>query len=181
MKLTTVPFLHTSSTLKTDDSLSKADSVPWIGIHVIITKPGSPWKGYMGVVKDVLRCQDTASGLKIVIQLEHYDPSAPFKTIHIDYDWVVEKRSVKDVQVHLRESMFNMPSSSTRSSLLDYAEPRSVLFQPSKAYIRSACRPFGPSPQAAIPVVSTSGGATPMPDQTYSLTPAWDPTSRTPR
>ena len=30
-----------------------------------------------------------------------------------------------------------------------------------------------------IPGVSTSGGATPMPDQTSSLTPAWDPLSRT--
>jgi hypothetical protein len=133
----------------------------------------------MGVVKDVLRGQDTASGLKIVLQLDHIDPSAPFKTIVVDYDGVVEKRSVKDL--HLQESILNKPSSRTGSSLLDYAEPRSVLFQPSNTYMRSARRPFGPSPQAPIPGVSTSGGATPMPDQTSSLTPAWDPTSRTPR
>jgi hypothetical protein len=30
-------------------------------------------------------------------------------------------------------------------------------------------------------VESTSGGATPMPDRISSLTPAWDPSSRTPR
>ena len=49
----------------------------------------------------------------------------------------------------LTESIFNMPSSSTRSSLLDYAEPRSVqvLFQPSKVYMRLAWLPFRPSPQ----------------------------------
>ena len=71
-----------------------------------------------------------------------------------------------------------MPSSRTGLSLLDYAEPRSVLFQPSKTYMKSARRFYG---QAPMPEVSTSGGATPMPDQTSSLTPAWDPTSRTPR
>jgi hypothetical protein len=181
--MTTVPFLHTSSVSKADDSLSKADSVPWIGTRVIITKLGSPFKGYKGVVKDVLRGQDTASGLKIVLQLDHYDPSTPYKTIIVDCDGVVELRSVKDLHLQLEESILNKPSSSTGSSLLDYAKPRSDLFQPSKAYMKSARLTFGPSPRAPtrMPGVSTSGGATPMPDQTSSLTPAWDPTSRTPR
>ena len=49
----------------------------------------------MGVVKDVLRAQETASGLKIVLQLAHLDPSSPYKTIVVDYDDVVEQRSVK--------------------------------------------------------------------------------------
>ena len=47
--------------------------------------------------------------------------------------------------------------------------------------MKSPCRPHWPSPQAPMPDVSSSGGATPMPDQTSSLTPAWDPLSRTPR
>ena len=102
LKLMTVLFLHTSSILKADDSLSKADSVPWISTHVIITKLGSPFKGYIGVVKDVLPGQDTASGLKIVLQLEHLTLPSPFKTITIDYDDVVEQGSVKDF--HLQES-----------------------------------------------------------------------------
>jgi hypothetical protein len=93
--LTTAPFLHTSR-LNADDPLSKADSVPWIATQVIVTKPGSPLKGYFGVVKDVLRGQDTASGLKIAIQLEHHDPSSPFKTAVIDYDDVVERWSVDE-------------------------------------------------------------------------------------
>jgi hypothetical protein len=66
--------------------------VPWIGTNVIITKPGSPIKGYVGVVKDVLRGQDTASGLKIDIQLAHLNPSSPFQRTIVDYDDVVEKR-----------------------------------------------------------------------------------------
>ena len=77
-----------------DDSLykSKADSVPWISTDVIITKLGSPLKGYAGIVKDVLRVQDTATSLKIVVQLTHLNPSCPFQTIVVDYDDVVEKR-----------------------------------------------------------------------------------------
>jgi hypothetical protein len=77
--------------------------VPWIGVHVIITKLGSPLKGYVGVVKDVLCGQDTASGLRIFIQLTHLDPSSPFRTAVVDYDDVVEERSVKD---HLEESQY---------------------------------------------------------------------------
>jgi hypothetical protein len=99
LKLTTVPFLRTSSTLKADDSLSKADSVPWIGTHVIITKLGNPLKGYVGVIKDVLRGQDTVSCLKVVIQLVHLNPSSPFKTTVVDYDDVVEQKSVNDLHL----------------------------------------------------------------------------------
>lgn len=77
--------------------------MPWIGVHVIITKLGSPLKGYVGVVKDVLCGQDTASGLRIFIQLTHLDPSSPFRTAVVDYDDVVEERSVKD---HLEESQY---------------------------------------------------------------------------
>jgi hypothetical protein len=92
--LSTVPYLHSSSTStsKANDSLFKPDSVPWIGTNVIITKLGDPYKGYAGVVKDVFRGQDTASGLKISVQLTHLDPSSPFKTIIVDYDDVVERR-----------------------------------------------------------------------------------------
>jgi hypothetical protein len=179
LKLTDVPFLHTSSTLKTDDSLSKADRLPWIGTDVIITKLGSPLKGRAGVVKDVLRCQDTASGLKITIQLTYLDPSSPFKTMVIDYDDVVEKRSVNE-SLLISVNIY-MPASRSGSSLFDYAEPRNTLFHPSKTYMKSAHRHLGPPPQALMPVESASGGVTPMPDWTSSLTPAWDPSSRTPR
>ena len=65
----------------------------------------------MGVVKDVLCGQDTASGLKIALQLEHVVFSSAFKRIVVDYDSVVKKLSVKDL--HLQdsesESMLNYP------------------------------------------------------------------------
>jgi hypothetical protein len=78
-----------------------------------------------------------------------------------------------------------MPISRSGSLLLDYAEPRNILFWPSNVYcMKSARRPFRPPLEAPMPRVSTSGGATPMPempDRTSFLTPAWDPSSRTPR
>ena len=102
--MTTIPFFHTSSKLKADNSLSKADSVPWTGTNVIVTKLGSALKGYTGVVKDVLRGQETASGLRISIQLAHLDPSSPFRTILVNYDDVVEQRSVNDLLIRLNTS-----------------------------------------------------------------------------
>jgi hypothetical protein len=48
----------------------------------------------MGVVTDVLRGHDTASGLRIEIQLLHFDPSAPYRKKIVDHDDVVEHRSV---------------------------------------------------------------------------------------
>ena len=66
--------------------------MPWIGTHVIIMKHGSPFKGYVGIVKDdVVHGQDTASGLKIIMQLVHHNPSAPFWTMPVDYDDIVEQ------------------------------------------------------------------------------------------
>jgi hypothetical protein len=100
LKLTAVPFLHTSTSSKADDSLLKADCVPWIGTHVIITKYGNALKEYVGIVKDVLRGQDTASGLKIAIQLTCLDLSSPFRTTVVDYDDVVEQMSVNN-DLHL--------------------------------------------------------------------------------
>ena len=73
--------------------------MPWIGTHVIITKLGNALKGYVGIVKDVLRGQDTASGLKIAIQLTHLDPTSPFQTTVVDYDDVVEQTSVNDLHL----------------------------------------------------------------------------------
>ena len=73
-----------------------------------------------------------------------------------------------------------MPTSRTGTPLMHFAEPWSPLFWPSKAYMKSVCWYFGPPPQACMPVVSTSGGATPMPDHISSLAPALDPLSHTP-
>jgi hypothetical protein len=64
----------------------------------------------------------------------------------------------------------------TGYSLFDYAKPQSTLFQPSKTYTRL----FRPPPQEPTPAGSTSGGATSMPNWSSSLTPAWNPSSRTP-
>ena len=88
MKVTSVPFLRTPHS---NVEPFRANRIPWIGTSVIITKFGHPWKGYEAVVKSVLACQPTASGLKVSIQLSHLDFASPFKTITVDYDYIFEK------------------------------------------------------------------------------------------
>ena len=73
--------------------------MPWIGTNVIITKLRSPLKGYVGVVKDVICGQDTAISLKVTIQLAHLNPLAPFWTIVVEYDDIVEQGSVNNFQL----------------------------------------------------------------------------------
>jgi len=55
-----------------------------------VKKTGHVHKGDLGVVKNVLRGQETASGLKIEMQLTAYNPSLPNHSIVVDYDDVVE-------------------------------------------------------------------------------------------
>ena len=71
-------------------SLTQADHIPWFGQTILITKIKHPFKGCQAVVKNVLCNQDTISGLRIVAQLSHWDPTVPFQTIVLDYDDVVE-------------------------------------------------------------------------------------------
>lgn len=68
----------------------RPDRVPWLGQTILITKVQHPLKGRQAVVKNVLCGQDTLSGLRIIAQLSHWDPTVPFQTIVIDYDDVVE-------------------------------------------------------------------------------------------
>lgn len=68
----------------------RPDRVPWLGQTILITKVQHPLKGCQAVVKNVLCGQDTLSGLRIIAQLSHWDPTVPFQTIVIDYDDVVE-------------------------------------------------------------------------------------------
>jgi hypothetical protein len=49
-------------------------------------------KGYRGIVKDVLCGQTTKSGLRIAVQITHLDPVAPFKTVIVDFDEVVDAK-----------------------------------------------------------------------------------------
>jgi len=55
-----------------------------------VKKTGHVHKGDLGVVKNVLWGQETASGLKIEMQLTAYNPSLPYHSVVVDYDDVVE-------------------------------------------------------------------------------------------
>ena len=54
-------------------------------------------KGYRGVVKTVLCKRPTKSGLSVVAQLAHLDPSCPYKMVVLDYDDVIEAKYVNFV------------------------------------------------------------------------------------
>ena len=51
-------------------------------------------KGYQGIVKTVLCKQPTKSGLRLVVQLAHLEPSCPYSTVVLDYADVIEAQYV---------------------------------------------------------------------------------------
>jgi hypothetical protein len=63
---------------------------PWIGVKVLVIKKGHQRKGQPAVVHDVLPSQSTASGLKVQVRFENYDPSAPYHKAIFDYDDLIE-------------------------------------------------------------------------------------------
>ena len=71
---------------------SVCDHLPWINTQVFVVKKGHPLKGQITVVIDVLCSQGMPSGLKLVVQSIHFDPSSLYKKVTLDYDNVVEQR-----------------------------------------------------------------------------------------
>jgi hypothetical protein len=59
------------------------DKNPWAGLLVVISQAGHPWKGYTGIVQDVLYGQATSSGMSIGIQLTRFNPTAPYEMVLI--------------------------------------------------------------------------------------------------
>jgi hypothetical protein len=72
--------------------LMEHNDVHWIGTNVLITGKGNPMKGYQGIIKDVLCGQTTKSRLRIAVQFTHLNPAAPFKTVLVDFDEVVDAK-----------------------------------------------------------------------------------------
>uniref|UniRef100_A0A8H7XNP3 Chromatin elongation factor SPT5 n=1 Tax=Psilocybe cubensis TaxID=181762 RepID=A0A8H7XNP3_PSICU len=140
--------------------LSESDPVhtkflrhPWTGLEVIIQKHLHPRKGETGRIKDVLHHTDNA-GLQLVIQLTRFNPFAPFQTIVVDYDDVVEL--------------------STFNELVLFLDPGPKFFRPIPKSSMKHVRVLPGVPQT---IASASG--TPMYSEP-TATPAWDPSSRTP-
>jgi hypothetical protein len=88
-----VPFLHAQPSSGSEKRLWN-DPIPWIGTTVLVSKLGHPMKGYQGIIKSVLCNQPTKSGLRVVAQLTHMDPSSPYKMAVLDYDNVIEVQYV---------------------------------------------------------------------------------------
>ena len=51
-------------------------------------------KGYQGVIKTILCKQPNKSGLSVVAQLLHLDPTCPYKMVVLNYDDVIEAEYV---------------------------------------------------------------------------------------
>jgi hypothetical protein len=165
---TSVPFQNAAEAQPTSlpFQLVKHHKHAWCGTEIIVVKRGSALKGRTGKVTCVLYGQPTATGLKLAIQLTQYDPSIPFHTLVLDYDDVYETTCVKSYCLF---QLFK-PKKNYRS------------FRKLQDYFGSEDgRPLvGPPPQQTPNRVAGIGGATPMPTETSSTSPAWDPSSRTP-
>ena len=100
-----MPVLHAPQPLSPSNATDlprsmQSSQAPWINTTILVVKVKHPWKGYQGVIKDVLYHQETSSGLRVVVQLSHLNPAAPFKTVVFDYDDVVEAVCV---QLHINQ------------------------------------------------------------------------------
>src|ERR1700678_769405 len=120
----------------------------------------------------------TKSGLRVVAQLTHLNPSSPYKMVVFDYDDVIEVQYVDFGYLPGVPSEFTYDCYRFRCRLFDFKKPQSKLFVPLNRdhteipiFQRSA-----PSSSEA----PSSSGMTPMPDWSPSSTPAWDPSSQTP-
>ena len=102
----TTPFLHAppSSGL---GKHSLNDPIPWINTSILVVKPGHAMKGYQGVIQTVLCNQNNASGLRVVAQLTHLNPSCLYKMVVLDYDEIVEAKYV-DLHYLSMCSLLNM-------------------------------------------------------------------------
>ena len=143
-------------------------------MEVVITGRHSE-RTRLATVKDVLCNQPTPSGLRVVVQKTYFDASAPFRQLTLDYDNVLEARYSAFESVKL----LLIFSCSHAIKLHDYAPPESALFIPRNRIAKILELPTVLSRQLEQPC--SSGSATPIPESSFSSSPAWDPSSRTPQ
>ena len=174
LKAATAPFLHmqpSSSSAKQP----RNDSIPWIGTTILVLKVRHPMKGYQAIVKSVLCKQLIESGLHVVAQLTHLDPSSPYKTVVLDWQlWWSCRSPVCGFWVSIMYPFWIYDCYRFRCKLFDFGMPQSKLFIPLNQDHMEMQMPKCSAP-------SSSGNMTPMPDWSpSSLMPAWDSSSWTP-
>ena len=76
------------------EELKHWDHSPWVGVEVAVTKKGHPCRGQKVLVLNVLLKQNTASGLKVEVQFEVFDPSVTNARATFDYDDLLEFKYV---------------------------------------------------------------------------------------
>jgi hypothetical protein len=161
---------------KVKGAISQPERIPWINTEIIIFG-GRVLRTYPGIVKDVLVNQPTPSGLKLVIEITALDSTAPFRRITLDYDHVVEARWL---YFELVEPLLIL-TNSRGVKLHHFAPPTSELFIPRTSELPKLLPKLLPALFLPQPSLNTPGNTTPAPEPSLSSSPAWDPSSRTPR
>jgi len=72
-----------------EDAIGRSERAPWINEEIIVVAKGHPFRTLWGIVKDFLCGQPTASGLRVVVQMNSI---MEFPTIPLDYNGVVVAR-----------------------------------------------------------------------------------------
>ncbi|PPQ87744.1 hypothetical protein CVT25_015172 [Psilocybe cyanescens] len=133
---------------------------PWCGVKVKISKKHHPCKGETGQIFDVIEKHEE----KIVmlnVQLMRYDPNAPFHKITLHYDDVVELSTYYEL-VHFLDPGENHIRPTPKQQLPN--------FHATHLSDRPSEQPSGCDTPLPMPIQLSSS----------ALSPAWDPSSRTP-
>ncbi|KAF9032210.1 hypothetical protein BJ165DRAFT_1599112 [Panaeolus papilionaceus] len=153
-------------------ALAKRDVIPWIGTEIIVSKKGNPWKGYRGVVKDVLCGQSTATTIKVQVQFTMLNFANPFPIATLDYDEVVQSRNGRplvEFSPHFRNAWQQDPIHQT-SMLPPHVPPTNLgtCATPSAPDIANA-EAWDPNSRTPVP---RSRSASPIPHEDLMLVPS---------
>ncbi|KAK0440212.1 uncharacterized protein EV420DRAFT_1582234 [Desarmillaria tabescens] len=139
--------------------MRSSGQTPWIGVQVGIFHTGHRLRSKIGTVRDVICGQDNASGLRLVIVLDTYDPATTNKEHTVDYEHVLEVETKRPLRLY-------------KPLLLSQNA-----FLPRLSFIQSRYEERMEHMTRTLPGDFIRNRATTPPP---NLDPAWDPRSKTP-
>ncbi|PPR03266.1 hypothetical protein CVT24_012809 [Panaeolus cyanescens] len=127
------------------------DYMPWRNARVIITKLKDPNKGKPGKVIDVVKHQDASRpGVRLVLELEDYNPNLPFSHITVDSEDVV------DANTHLKLGQKGTSSSNPAPEMPTVNLPPPSLTPMHSTSFDDFTAPEPPSATPDLPCLSSS-------------------------
>ncbi|PBK94297.1 hypothetical protein ARMGADRAFT_1029438 [Armillaria gallica] len=162
----TVPNGLRTAPAMTSPNLEATPNVPWKGMMIQVTRKSYHWGGKRGYLIDVNVIVDINTGnrvLKVLVQLVHYNPNAPFVCVWFSYNNVVEEES----WLPLNEAQ---PLEDKHEFFHDLVLETNILIMKSRCIL---------TPELFLP--EEPGNATPLLDPSECcLSPAWNPSSPDP-